>query len=63
MRAALQVHAFAGGVVAEHDTDDRIIVEGGGRGAAFLAGDAAVDDDDGLRIAGAGADLLGEVVE
>ena len=49
MRAALKVHAFAGGVVGDHDPHDRIAVEGGDGGAARLARDAAMDDDDGRR--------------
>ena len=43
MRAALQVDAFAGRVVRDHHAHDRIAVEGGDRGAAPLARDAAVD--------------------
>ena len=49
MRAALKVHAFAGGIVGDHHADDRIAVEGGDGGAARLAGDAAMDDDHGRR--------------
>ena len=53
MRAALKVHAFAGGIVGDHDANDRIGVEGGDGGAPRFARDAAVDHDDSGRIADA----------
>ena len=47
VRAALKIHAFAGGIVGDHDPDERIGIEGGDGGAAGLAGDAAMDHDHG----------------
>ena len=58
MRAALQVHAFAGGVVGDHDADDGIAVEGGDGGASRLARDAAMNDDYGRRAPTRRHDLL-----
>ena len=63
MRAALQVDALAGGIVGDHDAHHRIAVEGGDGGAARLAGDAAVDHDDGGGIADACHDLLLQIFE
>ena len=60
---ALEVDAFAGGIVRDHDQDRRVVQEGADRGLARLAGDAAVDLDHGLGAAEAGADLVGEVGE
>ena len=51
VRAALKVHAFAGGVVGDHHAHDRIAIEGGNRCAPRLARDAAMDHDDRRRIA------------
>ena len=63
MRAALKVHAFAGGIVRDHDAHDRIRIEGGDGGAACLAGNAAMDHDDGSRLADPRGDLLLQIFE
>ena len=60
---ALEVDAFAGGVVRDHDQDCRVVQEGVDGGAARLAGEPAVDLDHGFGAAEAGADLVGEVGE
>ncbi len=60
---ALEVDAFARGVVRDHDQDRGVVQEGVDGVAARLAGEAAVDLDDGLGAAEAGADLVGEVGE
>ena len=62
MRAALKVHAFAGGVVGDHHADDGIAVECRDGRAPRLARDAAVDDDDAVRANGR-RDLLLKVFE
>ena len=48
VRAALKVHALAGGVVGDHHSYNGVAVEGGDRRAPLLARHAAVDDGDGL---------------
>ena len=63
MRAALEVHALAGGVVGDHHANDRIGVEGGDGRASGLAGDAAMNHDDRWPIADARRDLLLQVFE
>ena len=60
---ALEVDAFAGGVVRDHDQDRRVVQEGRHRGLSRLAGEAAVDLDHGLGAAEPGADPVGEVSE
>ena len=63
VRAALKVHAFAGGVVRDHHADDRVGIEGGDRGAPGFSCDAAVNHDHGSRVAKPGDNLLLQVFE
>ena len=60
---ALEVDAFAGGIVGDHDQDRGVVQEGRHRGLSRLAGEAAVDLDYGLGAPEAGADPVGEVGE
>ena len=63
MRAALKIYAFSGGIVGDHDANERIGVEGGYGGAAGLAGYAAMDHHDGSRLADSRGDLLLQIFE
>ena len=58
VRAALKVHAFAGGVVRDHHADDRVGIEGGDSGAPGFSCDAAVNHDHGSRVANAGRSIF-----
>ena len=63
IRAALEVHAFAGRIVGQQEPDRRIVVECGDDCAPPVAGDTAVDHRDAFRLAGAVADSAGEIFE
>ena len=60
---ALQVDAFAGGVGGDQDFDFLVVFEGFLGLAAFLAADAAVNDDDGFRSPDERPNPLGEVIQ
>src|SRR5271163_1484745 len=61
MRAALQIDAFAGGVVGDEDAHFRVVVEGGDVGAANVARDAAVNDRDSFGLAEHLSNLIREI--
>ena len=63
MRAALKVHTFAGGIVRDHDANDRIGIERCDSGAACLAGNAAMNHDHGCRLANPRCNLLLQIFE
>ena len=60
---ALEVDAFAGGIVGDHHQHAFIVHEGLDRLAAILATDATMDFDDSLMAAEPGADFVGEIGE
>src|SRR6266511_3114996 len=63
VRAALQVHAFARGIVTDENAYLRIVVESSDVGLAHVARHAAVDHDNGFMLANALADVAGEVFQ
>ena len=63
VRATLKVDAFTGGIVGDHDADDRIAVEGSDRSATGFPRNAAMDHHHRRRIAEARGDLMGQIFE
>jgi hypothetical protein len=63
MRAALQVHAFARGIVGDHHPHNRVAVERGNCCPASLARYSAMNHDDRRRFANPRRDILRQVVE
>jgi hypothetical protein len=63
MRAALKVHAFAGGIIGDHDTDNRVRIECGDGRAPGLAGNATMDHNDCGRLPHPRCNLLLQVFE
>src|SRR6266508_5514982 len=63
MRAALKIHAFAGGIVCDHYANERIGIDCSDGGASCLAGNAAMDHNDSSRLANPGGYLLLQVFE
>ncbi len=63
VRAALQVHAFAGGVIGDEHAHLWIGIECGDGRTARFAGDAAVNDSNGRRITDTGSNLGLEILQ